>query len=171
MIKIKYYLLCVITFGILPLVLNRRARRLAKVNHDTLTVTATHRINLDDLLKLLGGVSNLQDVNATITSLTVVLANPVEITQEAIKPFRFAGFYKANANKYIFLTGDNATAIKDAINVARSESNVKQAPTPPVIDQPVAITPQYGPAITVTELPKQSNNDQPTEVTPESTTN
>ncbi|MDR1991869.1 MAG: hypothetical protein LBP70_04050 [Mycoplasmataceae bacterium] len=108
--KFKWILLNIITFGILYIYVKHQAKKNnAKIN-DQLQISDKVDFKLDDLIEDLGGVDNILDSSATMSTLKINLKNAETLTKEKFAKYKIHGFMK-NTNQVILVFGDNAQVI------------------------------------------------------------
>ena len=110
----KVLMFYIFTLGLGCLYAKYRARKLATT--DNLEIKTSEKIdfNINDLVTALGGSSNIQNVDSTISNLKVKLADMTKVDMNAIKQLGPKGMLK-NIDQLTILFGDNSPAIAKAL--------------------------------------------------------
>jgi phosphotransferase system IIB component len=111
--KTLYIIVSILTFGIYPLIIHSKAKKINNVNSN-IQVSTKVDIDIPGFIALLGSKDNIVNIDATMSSLKVELKQPITFTNEDKNKFNIHGSL-VNGNIYTFIFGDNANAIKEAI--------------------------------------------------------
>lgn len=107
-------LLDILTLGILEIVLHKKAKKIANVKNSELTYSKTYKFNINDFINDLGGINNIENVSATISSVKINLKQINLININLQKKYQIKGITKSN-NALILIFGDNAKTIAENI--------------------------------------------------------
>ncbi|MDR0985670.1 MAG: DUF4234 domain-containing protein [Mycoplasmataceae bacterium] len=113
--KTSYIFLSIITFGIYPLIVRYKAKKIANTVNNQLTLSSKIDFDINSLINRLGGKDNIIKTSATISTFKVDLKDASNISKETLNKFDIKGFIKNN-NQLIIVFGDNANAISSNIN-------------------------------------------------------
>lgn len=108
-------LLDIITLGMFEIVLYCKAKKIANTKNTELTYSKKYKFNINDFVKDLGGLENIENVSATLSSIKIVLKNVNLINSNLQKKYEIKGITKSN-NSVILIFGDNAKIIAEDIN-------------------------------------------------------
>jgi phosphotransferase system IIB component len=100
----------IITFGILYFYAKHKAKQQLTTTNSDLTYSTKINFNIDELVDNLGGLDNVIDCNATISSLKITIKNINAINKDNITKLGAKGIM-INNNQVIILFGDNAMTI------------------------------------------------------------
>lgn len=120
--KIKWILLNIFTFGALYFFAKRKAKSIATNVNDNLTYSTKINFNIDELINDLGGIDNITDSNATLSSLKVNVKNISIVNKSKFIKLGAKGAM-INNNQVIILFGDNSIAIN---NELKQKSSTKK---------------------------------------------
>lgn len=114
--RFKIVFFTIITFGIFLIILKAHTKKRINEKSNTINQSEKIDININEFINFLGGKENIVTIASTINSLIVQLKNIIVFDQHKdFKKFKIRGCNKVN-NKYIFLIGNNASAIKEKLN-------------------------------------------------------
>ncbi|MGL4647712.1 MAG: hypothetical protein ACRCVI_03205 [Mycoplasmoidaceae bacterium] len=114
MSKFKLYLLYVCTFGIAYFYLKNKAKQIAHVENEELTLSDEIKINVDQLISALGTISNITNCDHTISAVKVYVKDLSIVNVDGIKKLGVKGVMKGK--DYIsFIVGDYSHLLKEKI--------------------------------------------------------
>ncbi|MDR2846758.1 MAG: PTS sugar transporter subunit IIA [Mycoplasmataceae bacterium] len=116
MTKNSYIFFSICTFGILPLIVNKKAKLRANNVNQHLTYSSIVDFDINQFFNFLGNKINIISCSATLNTLTVAVRNPLNITPQVLTTFKIRGFSKSVDNKFIFIFGNNALTIKSKLD-------------------------------------------------------
>jgi PTS system D-glucosamine-specific IIC component len=105
----------ILTFGIAYFFIKRKARKLASIQSNELKYNDKIKFNINNFVNKLGGKQNIVSSTSTINSLKLVLKDASNVKKENLDKFGIHGFMKNN-NTLTLIFGDNAIAIKEALD-------------------------------------------------------
>ncbi len=112
--KFKIYLLHICTFGISFFYSKRKAKELINQENKELTLSDKIKIDVSELINLLGSKENIVDCTNTISAVKVFLKDTSIVKVDLIKKMGVKGIMKGK--DYIsFLFGDFSHLLKDEI--------------------------------------------------------
>lgn len=110
--KFSYVLCSILTLGIFNLCIRHKAKN-TKTN-DTLSFSTKYNFKIVDFINDLGGVKNIKNVSATLSSVSINLADINLINPDLKNKYKIHGLNKS-ANNLILIFGDNAKQIAQDI--------------------------------------------------------
>ena len=110
-------LLDVITLGTFEIYLHNKAKKVANVKNSELTYSKTYGFDINDIINDLGGIDNIENVSATLSSVKINLKNINLVIADLQKKYKIKGITKSN-NVLILIFGDNAKAIAENIELS-----------------------------------------------------
>jgi phosphotransferase system IIB component len=99
-----------VTLGIPYFYAKQKAKKIANTVNTQLQVSSKVDFDINELIKALGGVENILDSSATISTLKVNVKDATNLNKDSFKEFKINGFMK-NANQIILVFGDNSQTI------------------------------------------------------------
>lgn len=101
----KNKILYISTFGIAYLIANKKAKNQSNNKNKEIKKPAAENFDLDKFINLFGGLSNITDAIATISSLKIVCKHPINVDQNVFKKMGAKGSV-VSQNKITILFGD-----------------------------------------------------------------
>lgn len=101
----KNKILYISTFGIAYLIANKKAKNQLNNKNKEIKKPIAENFDLDKFINLFGGISNIIDAIATISSLKIVCKHPINIDQNIFKKMGAKGSV-VSQNKITILFGD-----------------------------------------------------------------
>lgn len=112
--KTKIKLFYIFTLGIGYLYAKKKAQQQAQHYNTEIKTTNDVGFDINKLIDLLGGIANIQEVDATISSVKIKLEDVDLADLDRIKALGAKGTLK-NLNQLTILFGDNSQAIANAL--------------------------------------------------------
>ncbi len=116
--KWKLILFYICTFGIGYFVLKNKAKNISKVENQELEISDDIPFDIDEFISNIGGIENIQETKATISSLNVIYKSKIknlEINYDYIDSLELKGIMKYE-NKISFVFGDFSKKLSEEIN-------------------------------------------------------
>lgn len=101
----KNKILYISTFGIAYLIANKKAKNHSNNKNKEIKKPTAENFELDKFIDLFGGINNIIDAIATISSLKIVCKHPINIDQNIFKKMGAKGSV-VSQNKTTILFGD-----------------------------------------------------------------
>lgn len=115
--KSTYYFLCVITFGLYKVHVNKQAKKRAQQVNTELITSNEYKFKIDDLIHDLGTKSNITKVSYTLNNVIVNLNDVDKINDDLQKKYKINGLYKS-AHQLILVFGNQSKKISEDLNKA-----------------------------------------------------
>lgn len=106
----------IFTFGVLYVVLRKKARKRAQQINKQLTVSADIPFAIDDLIAALGGIKNIEQTFATISAFKAVLKVRGLVDDDALRKLKPKGLMWDGTAAVTLLFGDCSGAIKKQVD-------------------------------------------------------
>ena len=104
-VKIIYVLLSIVTFGVYPYVLKKRLQN-KPIN--SLSQAKKININLDELIKSLGGKNNIDGAEYTHTKIKVFISNVEIVDKEEVNKIKGISGVFISSNRITLIVGNQA---------------------------------------------------------------
>ena len=104
----------IITFGYLGRKAKKEAAKQAETKNTSLTVNTVGLPDINGVVNALGGVDNIVNISATISTITFQVNNMNSVNFDTLKKISIKGVIKSETNVTL-LIGDCALVLKDKI--------------------------------------------------------
>lgn len=109
-----HILLDIITLGIFEIYLHNKAKKVADIKNSELTYSKTYGFKINNFIKDLGDINNIENVSSTLSSVKVNLKNINLVIADLQKKYKIKGITKSS-NVLILIFGDSAKTIVENI--------------------------------------------------------
>ncbi len=112
--KFKYFLLCIITFGIVHLIVKNKSKK--QIINNKLTLNQKHNFNIAELISKVGGKQNILFISNTMSNVIFTLKNNYSIDDIELSSIKGIKVIMHNANGIILVVGSCAKKLTDDLN-------------------------------------------------------